>query len=65
MAKIQMLSQQTFPSSEADHQDLPVEPTETATAEIATSTFTNPVLPPDLLARGEDTYYAHHWGINE
>jgi hypothetical protein len=70
MTKTQTTLPHRFPSTEAEHQGQPVEPTDPMTTITAHTALTNPVLPeefvPDEFRGGsEERRYAHHWGINE
>jgi len=65
MAKRQMPSPQPIPSREATNQTLPVAPIEPTTTEISDRAFTATTVYQEIFARGDDHYYAQHWGINE
>jgi hypothetical protein len=44
---------------------LPVAPIEPTTTEISDRAFTATTVYQEIFARGDDHYYAQHWGINE
>lgn len=65
MAKKQTPFPQTSPSTEAENQKSPVEPLDPTTVEVANRAFTDTSGYQEISARGDDHYYAQHWGINE
>ena len=50
---------------EAQEPSLPAEPVTLTPESVIKSKTAAPLLPHDILEQGEDSYHAHHWGINE
>ena len=50
---------------EAQEPSLPAESVTLTPESLIKPKTTAPQLPHDILGQGEDSYYAHHWGINE
>ena len=70
MAKTKTQIPQPIPSTKAHDQDQPVESIESTTAETAarastTAPLLQGIVPKEIVFRGDDNYYANHWGINE
>ncbi len=65
MAKQQTPSPESAPAPEVEKFNLPVDPIEPILRDLETRASTTTSVLQEILARGDDRYYTHHWGINE
>jgi hypothetical protein len=65
MVKQQTPSQQFIPSTDLENQFPPLNAADPSPAETAGLTLTTTAVEQEISARGDDSYYANHWGINE
>ncbi len=65
MASQDTRSANPIPSTDAEDRKLPVDWMETSQVELEARASTTTMVLQEILARGEDRYYVHHWGINE
>jgi hypothetical protein len=65
MAEQQTPSPELIPSTEVEKLNEPVDSIGRIPLDLDTRASTTTTVLQEILARGDDRYYAHHWGINE
>jgi hypothetical protein len=65
MATQQIPSSQRIPSKELDDQLFALEPARPVPQDIATPALTASALDQPAAVWTDESYYVHHWGINE
>ncbi len=65
MARQQPLPPESILSTDLEHYSLPVDSMETTLLELEARASKTTAVLQEILAREEDRYYVHHWGINE